>query len=69
MHTKVCIYIQKKRFAYLANENLRNFQRMQEITKWFHAIAWTIVSISRIQGFLRTIVRRCVNQSTFLVYC
>lgn len=41
-HDKIII---RKRFAYLANENLRNFQRMQEITRRIPCyMAWAVVS-------------------------
>lgn len=37
-------YYLRRRFAYLANENLRNFQRVQEITERFPRITWAAVS-------------------------
>lgn len=64
-HDKIII---RKRFAYLANENLRNFQRMQEITKWFSRLAWAAIFISCIQGFLRTIIRRCGKSVHVFLY-
>ena len=58
---------QKKRFAYLANENLRNFQRMQEVTKRFSRIAWTAVfSYLAFMVFSGPSFGDIVIQSTFL---
>lgn len=56
----------KKRFAYLAKENLRNFQRMQEITKRFSRLAWAAVSYLAFKVFSGPSFGGVAIQSTFL---
>ena len=39
------ILVKKKRYAYLVDENLRNFQKVQGLHNGSTRIAWTVISI------------------------
>lgn len=72
MSSDISAFYKKRRFAYLANENLRNFQCTQEITERFSRIAWAAVSYLAYAVFSGPSLGDMVNQSTFLVinhYC
>lgn len=56
-----------KRYAYFADENLRNFQESVKLHNGSARFAWTII-IFVLSGFLRTFINGMAYSSTLFSY-